>query len=388
MDDDGDLDSSSDSSSDEDDSLGDSIQALKLSESCDQLIKLAANSLASRARHTSLEVLDYFMPILRNPDSAPELPISLQTRPAALMRTLRAALRNARGDDNDPKYTFDENMRNILHRWHDRCLNKSMSTKSMSARTVLIYVFTVCKLDFHLAGTDREPYYYTQLRGMINAMDRFIISKDIVDTGTFELMKFMKMERFMKFERQLAGDAFKAYAAIALFYKTRAFAVSKYNKFTYNKLYRNEFRAIYPPDRRTHRSCTNMPKEFWKDFAKLEEDNAKAKPHITEYVYPPEWSQGIRPIIVRLYKHGIIRPSYAEIVQGAVTAAREPNRPLDLYVDYTKMGFCPNTDPTARDRDYIVKMVKGFVVNHPSAKFSALRLWSSRYPNVRTACET
>jgi hypothetical protein len=84
-----------------------------------------------------------------------------------------------------------------------------------------------------------------------------------------------------------------------------------------------------------------MPKEFWKDFDKLEEDNAKAKRHITEYVYPPEWSQVIRPIIVRLYKHGIIRPSYADAVQGAVTAAREPNRPLDLYVDYTRWAFAP-----------------------------------------------
>jgi hypothetical protein len=203
IDDDGDLDSSSDSSSDEDDSLGDSVQALKLSGSCDQLIKLAANSLASRARHTSLEVLDYLMPILRNPDNAPELPISLQTRSAALMRILRAALRNARGDDNESKYTLNENMRNILHRRHDRYLDKSMSTKSMSARTVLIFFFTVCKLEFHLAGTDRKPYYYTQLRGIINAMDRFIMAKDIVDTGLFELMKFMKIER------RIVGDAFK-----------------------------------------------------------------------------------------------------------------------------------------------------------------------------------
>jgi hypothetical protein len=150
---------------------------------------------------------------------------------------------------------------------------------------------------------------------MINAMDRFIMAKDIVDTGPCELMKFMKMERLMKIERRIVGDAFQAYAAIALFYDTRAFAVSKYNKVIYNKLYRNEFRAIYPPDRRIRRSCTNMPKEFWKDFDKLEEDDAKAKRHIIAYVYPPEWSQVIRPIIVRLYKHGIIRPSYAETVR-------------------------------------------------------------------------
>jgi hypothetical protein len=127
---------------------------------------------------------------------------------------------------------------------------------------------------------------------MVNAMDCFIIASGI-NTGPFELMKFMKIAPHFRRERRIVGDAFKAYAAIAIFFKTESFRASKYGKpFLYSKLHSQEWRAKYVPNRRTHRSVTTMPKEFWDDWNKLDEENAKVKRHVSTIHLPTGMEEG------------------------------------------------------------------------------------------------
>jgi hypothetical protein len=234
---------------------------------------------------------------------------------------------------------------------------------------------TVCKSSFHLSGTVTEKARHRTLQRMVNAMDRFIMASGI-NTAPFELMKFMKMAPHFYRERRIVGDTFKAYASIAIFFETGG------KPMLYSELHNQAWRAKYVPSRRTHRSVTTMPEEFWDDWNKLDEENAKLKRHVSNYIYPLEWKNAIRPIIVRLYKCGIIRPSYNRDVRGAATAAREPNRPLDLHIEYQQLGIGVNpaiTDPTTRDRNYLVKTAKSFRAQHLSARFSVLRMWSSPY---------
>jgi len=83
-----------------------------------------------------------------------------------------------------------------------------------------------------------------------------------------------------------------------------------------------------------------------------------------------------------VFKAGIICNSYRDGASGLAIAAAEPNRPMDLYVDY-RHGIPDNTvvshleDPTPFDRSYLIKTVRSFKVQYPGACFSVLRLWSA-----------
>lgn len=74
--------------------------------------------------------------------------------------------------------------------------------------------------------------------------------------------------------------------------------------------------------------------------------------------------------------------SYSAQASGVVAAAAEPGRALDMYIDY-RIGVplakivSHMRDPTPLDRDFIIKKVTEFTTDHPAARFSALRLWSS-----------
>ncbi|RII23918.1 hypothetical protein CUC08_Gglean012749 [Alternaria sp. MG1] len=212
-------------------------------------------------------------------------------------------------------------------------------------------------------------------------MDDFIMSA--INPGPFELCKFMEMAPLFRKERRNVDDAFQAYAAIAMFYETKDFVASEYGTpFRSSLLFDQEERSKRIPDRRTHHSNMYMPAKLWADRDKLLKDNNRGALEFVEDIYPMEWRKAIRSVIIPLFKAGVIQLSYHPRVSGVVTAAAEPGRPLDLYIDCRHQNHSTKmigemVDPIPLDRDYMVKTAKQFRAQHASARFSALRMWSA-----------
>jgi hypothetical protein len=222
-------------------------------------------------------------------------------------------------------------------------------------------------------------------------MDDFVMTK--ITPGPFELCKFMQMDEQFTIERRIVNDAFEAYAAIALFFDTEAFLESEDEKAKWSskskslnlrqsKFFDQAERALHPPDRRTHLSNKTMPREFWRDWDQLLKSKGRSSEDNIDDIYPAEWRKAIRPTIIRLFRAGIICSSYSGRAAGVVTAKAEPNRPLDLYIDY-RVGIPLSnvvshlTDPTQFDRAFILKKSRKFLQQHPGAKFALLRTWSA-----------
>ncbi|KAH3939036.1 hypothetical protein HBH70_220320 [Parastagonospora nodorum] len=99
-------------------------------------------------------------------------------------------------------------------------------------------------------------------------------------------------------------------------------------------------------------------------------------------IFPIEWRKAIRPVIIRLFRAGVICSSYDGSVAGITIAGTEPSRSPDLYLDY-RIGIPPSNivshlkDPTSLDRDFIIKRIGLFASSNPDARFSVLRLWSA-----------
>ncbi|KAH7339212.1 hypothetical protein BKA66DRAFT_581855, partial [Pyrenochaeta sp. MPI-SDFR-AT-0127] len=184
-------------------------------------------------------------------------------------------------------------------------------------------------------------------------------------------------------QRRIVDDAFKAYAAIALFFETEAFLASASGKlYRTSTLLDQAERAKQVPDRRTHMSNKTMPKEFWNDWDKLMKDKNRTIDDPVDDIFPLEWRKAIRPIIMRLFRAGVICSSYGKGVGGTAIAKAEAGRPMDLYIDFR--AVIPESrvlshlkDPTPFDRDFIMKTASRFKEQHVSAKFSVLRLWSA-----------
>jgi hypothetical protein len=204
-----------------------------------------------------------------------------------------------------------------------------------------------------------------------------------LNSGPFELCKFMDMAPLFTQERRTVDDAFSAYAAVALFFDSKAFLDSeKGHVFKDSNLIDQAERAKHVPDRRTHKSNKTMPKSFWEEWDRLRKDNNREEDDHTYDIMPLEWRKAMRPAIIRLFKAGIIQNSYAASAEGCATAAAEPGRPLDLYIDW-RMNM-PHAqvlshlvDPAPFDRAYLLDKARKFKDKHGSACFSALRMWSA-----------
>jgi hypothetical protein len=83
-----------------------------------------------------------------------------------------------------------------------------------------------------------------------------------------------------------------------------------------------------------------------------------------------------------VFKAGVIGSAYSGYAAGVATAAAEPGRGLDMYIDF-RVGIPLDKivshlgDPSSLDRDYVVRTIKDFKADNPAARFSVLRLWSS-----------
>lgn len=234
---------------------------------------------------------------------------------------------------------------------------------------------------------------YMEHKSMVTAMDKFVMSD--INTGPFELCKFMHMAPLIQSERRIVDEAFQAYAAIALFYQTEEFLASEHGlPFRSSLLFDQEERAKRTPDRRSHVSNPYMPAELWTDRDELLRRNQRSKLDPVYDIYPIEWRKRIRTVVMTLYKAGIIQSAYTPQVKGVATAAAEPNRALDFYLDFRAQSRpkfkAVLADPTPLNRDYIVKAANKFAAQHGSARFSALRMWSAPhfYPMEASGNET
>jgi hypothetical protein len=135
------------------------------------------------------------------------------------------------------------------------------------------------------------------------AMERQIMTSKVIP-GPFELCKFMQMEDHFREERRVVDDAFQAYAMCALFFDKDTVYATKWGEiFKDTKLLDQEARAKDVPDRRTHKSNHTMPREFWEDWETLLKDNGRRHGETVEDIYPIEWRNAIRPIIIRCKPH-------------------------------------------------------------------------------------
>lgn len=156
------------------------------------------------------------------------------------------------------------------------------------------------KQSFHLG--DAEPHalsHYVEHKYMVDAMDDFIMSQSI-NPGPFELCKSLHMADMFREERRIVDDAFRAYAAIAVFFEGDAFLASEHGEAWRNtKLLDQKERAKHLPDRRTHMSNKSMPKEFWKDWDELLKENKRDSGDSVIDIYPMEWRKALRPVIIK-----------------------------------------------------------------------------------------
>lgn len=156
------------------------------------------------------------------------------------------------------------------------------------------------KQSFHLG--DAEPNAlsrYVEHKYMVDAMDVFIM-EDSVDPGPFKLCLTMRLADLFCQERRIVDDAFKAYAAIALFFRGEAFLASEFGEpWRDTELLNQEERAKHVPDRRTHKSNKTMPAEFWNDWDNLLKANKRQEGDTVEDIYPIEWRKAIRPIVIK-----------------------------------------------------------------------------------------
>ncbi|KAF2197150.1 hypothetical protein GQ43DRAFT_484368 [Delitschia confertaspora ATCC 74209] len=308
---------------------------------------------------------DYFLGILRNQNRSlySQLPKSIRNSDRDLIGACRFSLMSQSALSD----TRHENIEADFLRHIDREKSK---------------IFKEC---FHKA--DMEPGAAAklfELQLMVVRMDFFLM--DRITTGPFELLALMDPDaELITEERRIVTDAFMAHAAVSLFFDdAEAFLSSDYGRFfEKDSLLLNQTeRAQQIPDRRTRKSNKTMPKELWAEWDKLLKDNGREQGTNAHDIYPREWSVIVRPIIMRLYRSGIITPSYMREFSGIAVASSEPGRREDLYLDYRlhvphmkpKMAL---EDPAPYDRDYMLMRARTFAQMNPNARFALLRLWSA-----------
>jgi hypothetical protein len=292
-DDDGDSDWSTDVSDEEGDFVMNSELCPGESEDADKAIYI----LSEQFQSITMMEPDYFLPILRNPNSkrAQKLPKSIRSKPDELMWACRFAMRSQQEYDTTPSGMEADFFRHI-----DRQKSKGRCLNVMNCAAVPKLTYAVFKQSFHLGDTEPGALSrYVEHKFMVDAMDEFIMSRS-VNPAPFELCKFMHMADMFFEERRIVDDAFRAYAAIAVFFEGDAFLASEYGEpWRGTKLLNQEERAKHLPDRRTHLSNKTMPKEFWKDWEELLKANRRRPGDVVNDIYPMEWRKALRSVIIK-----------------------------------------------------------------------------------------
>ncbi|KAI4258196.1 MAG: hypothetical protein L6R42_005245 [Xanthoria sp. 1 TBL-2021] len=176
--------------------------------------------------------------------------------------------------------------------------------------------------------------------------------------------------------RRVTRDARDARAIAYLFFPS-SFLSSKYGRPHKHSLLLNQReRALNPTPRRPHASDAKKPKNFWDEF------DSHFKTHAVDD-YPAEWDVAVRPIIARLYKAGVISPTFLPEQNTPGKAMAVPTGPSgqrDLYIDFRliqpEITF-PRHVNHPPSKDWLMIQMHTFAKKHPGARFSTLRLWSA-----------
>ncbi|KAL8672046.1 MAG: hypothetical protein Q9168_003473 [Polycauliona sp. 1 TL-2023] len=176
--------------------------------------------------------------------------------------------------------------------------------------------------------------------------------------------------------RRVVKDALDARAMALLFFSPDFLASEHGSPHKDSLLFNQRERALNPPSRRPHTSDAKKPKSFWDEF-----DTHFKSHHVNNY--PAEWDIAVRPIIARLYKAGVIGPTflpYDNTPGKAMAVPTGPSGNRDLYIDFRSLEpeiSFPRHVHHPPSKDWLLTQIHTFAKSHPNARFSALRLWSA-----------
>ncbi|KAL8979797.1 MAG: hypothetical protein Q9205_004956 [Flavoplaca limonia] len=176
--------------------------------------------------------------------------------------------------------------------------------------------------------------------------------------------------------RRVTRDALEARATACLFFPS-SFLSSQFGTPHKDSLLLNQpERALNPPPKRPHASDAKKPKNFWDEF------DTHFKTHAIDD-YPAEWDIAVRPIIARLYKAGVIGPTFLperETPGRAMAVPTGPSGQRDLYIDFRLIQpdiTFPKHVNHPPPKTWLMDEIHTFAKKHPGALFSTLRLWSA-----------
>ena len=175
--------------------------------------------------------------------------------------------------------------------------------------------------------------------------------------------------------RRMIPDMLQARGMMALFFPS-SFFESKPGILHRDTLIVNQSeRAKNLPNRRTHASNKCVDKKLFEEW------DAHWKQSRDFDDYPLEWDIANRPIIVKLYKTGVIQNSYTSMTPGRAMAAKEPGRDTrDFYIDLRILADDMIMQPYLEQPpslEYLLTTARGFAKRHEKARFAVLRLWSA-----------
>lgn len=258
----------------------------------------------------------------------------------------------------EPPRDFRENVEEDFYRYIDREKSKAFKDGWHAA-------------DLSPGGPER----YHEAQTIVQQMVNYLTSTTGNRYKHYHILRFLDVHPDK--HRRIMTDALEARAMTALFFPSD-FLTSKHGLPHKDSLLLNQReRALHPPPIRESASERYKSKTFFEEW----ENHWKNRN--PEEHYPVEWEVAIRPIIARLYKAGIIAPIHLEWnhTPGKVMATPPgPDGKRDLFIDLrliTKEINFPRHIQRPPSKEYLLSSIRTFSTNHPSARFSALRLWSA-----------
>ncbi|KAL8721649.1 MAG: hypothetical protein Q9225_001698 [Loekoesia sp. 1 TL-2023] len=174
--------------------------------------------------------------------------------------------------------------------------------------------------------------------------------------------------------RRVIPDACDARAMATLFFPSD-FLSSDYGSLHKDSLlFKQRERALNPPYVRP--SANDKSKDFWDEW------ETYWKTHHSKDHYPVEWDVAIRPIIAKLYKAGIIGPTFMawKYIPGKAMAGPVAERKRDLFIDLRVVQneiVFPHHVQRPPPKERLITSIHKFSKDHTESRFAILRLWSA-----------
>ncbi|KAI5781498.1 hypothetical protein EDC01DRAFT_240704 [Geopyxis carbonaria] len=155
----------------------------------------------------------------------------------------------------------------------------------------------------------------------------------------------------------------------------------------YDNVRDREARAKNPPCRRS----THPPQAAWDHWqtlvkAKCVRHEGWAPLTDDDAVYPKDWVKHILKTVFRLYRQGVIRPSY-NLDCAPIFGGRE-NGGLHMYVDYSSLQLIEGAHPALQDgpfcfgpppeKGYLLQEMEKWEAKHPGSWYTLYRMKSAQ----------